>query len=882
MSDINETYEKDFKAKIALEAMKETVSLQVLADKYGILPEQITEWKQQLIDGAIELFENHNKTDNEIDLNKNQKMISLLSTTALQLVEFPQDGNIYEYIGKKLLELIGNTAYILINSIDAQTKISTVQALLGLGPLTDKLMSLLGRNPVGMTFEIDDDTPYYSDGKLHIYEDGIYGLSLKTIPKVIGSSIEILFNIKSIYLIDLAKQDQFFGSIILLLKNREPLKDSKLIETFIKQACIAIQRRQAEDALHESERLLNVTQKLSKVGGWEWDVLRQTMKWTQETYRIHDLKKAEFSEDDNKHIEISFACYSSDDRQKIKDAYVRCIELGEPYDMEFPFTSFKGRKLWIRTTAKAEMSNGQVIKVVGNIIDITERKQMEETLKMNEFRFHELFQNMSSSVAVYNAIDEGHNFVFVDINNAAENLDKLFKEDILGKKVTEVFPEVITLDIFDSFKRVWKTGVSEHCPIFQYRDDRIEGWRENFVYKLPNGEIVAIYDDITERKRVEEQLAYSQKMDSIGQLAGGIAHNFNNILCGIMNAAQLLQSPRRNLDEKGWKYTDMILKASRRASELISKLMTFGKNGSLTKSSINLDDILNDIVDLLYGTFDRSISLSLSAKAEHKIISGDRSGLENAIINLCINACHAMEDGGEIQISTENTHLNQSYCNSSTFDLEAGEYYNIRVRDTGVGIPPENMKKIFEPFFTTKEQGKGTGLGLSAMYGIIQDHHGEILVESEVGIGTTFSMLLPCLTDQNEVIKEESVLLTGQGKILLVDDEELNRTLGAEIIESIGYSVSLAGSGQESIDIFNEKHSEIDIVIVDMIMPGINGSDVFHRMKEIDKNCKVIIVSGYTYNEKIESLQKQGLAGFINKPYILSELSQLLNDTMNI
>ena len=132
------------------------------------------------------------------------------------------------------------------------------------------------------------------------------------------------------------------------------------------------------------------------------------------------------------------------------------------------------------------------------------------------------------------------------------------------------------------------------------------------------------------------------------------------------------------------------------------------------------------------------------------------------------------------------------------------------------------------------------------------------------------------------MIKEESVLLTGQGKILLVDDEELNRTLGAEIIESIGYSVSLAGSGQESIDIFNEKHSEIDIVIVDMIMPGINGSDVFHRMKEIDKNCKVIIASGYTYNEKIESLQKQGLAGFINKPYILSELSQLLNDTMNI
>lgn len=881
MSDINKIFNSDFKVKIALEALKEAMSTQDLADKYKILPEQIIEWKQQLIDGAIDLFENNNLTENELDQNENQKLMALLSNTALQLVEFPHDKNIYDYIGKQLLEFLENKAYIIVNSVDIKTKISTVQALLGVGPRTDKLVTLMGRNPVGMTFEIDDTTPYYSDGKLHFYKDGIYGLSLKTIPKVVGNSIEKLFNIKSIYLIDLAKQDQFFGSIIILLKSKEPLENKKLIETFIKQASIAVQRRQVEDALQESERLLNVTQKQSKAGGWEWDIERQTMKWTHETYRIHDLERDDLAEDANKYIEKSVSCYRPDDRQKIKDAFDRCVKYGEPYDLELPFTSVKGRELWIRTSANAEISNGRIIKIIGNIIDITQRKQLEETLKMNEFRFHELFENMSSSVVVYNSIEEGNDFVFVDINNAGENLEKLSKKDIIGKRITDVIPGVETLELFDVFKRVWKTGVSEHCPIFQYKDNRIEGWRENFVYKLPTGEIVAIYDDITERKRVEEQLAHSLKMDSIGQLAGGIAHNFNNILSGIMNAAQLLQSPQMKLNDKGWKYTDMILKASERASELIGKLMTFGQSGNLSKSCINLDVILNDTIDLLYGTFDRNISLSLSAKAEHKFIEGDRSGLENAIINLCINASHAMENGGEIQISTENVHLNQSYCNSSTFDLEPGEYYQIRVRDTGVGIPPENLKRIFDPFFTTKEQGKGTGLGLSAMYGIIQDHHGEILVESKVGTGTTFSILLPCTEKPDEEMKEESLLQSGQGTILFVDDEELNRTLGAEIIKTLGYTVLLAENGQESIEIFKEKHSKIDLVLLDMIMPEMNGSDVFFRMKEIDRDCKVIIASGYTYNEKIDYLYKQGLAGFIMKPYLISELSQLLKNTLN-
>jgi len=249
---------------------------------------------------------------------------------------------------------------------------------------------------------------------------------------------------------------------------------------------------------------------------------------------------------------------------------------------------------------------------------------------------------------------------------------------------------------------------------------------------------------------------------------------------------------------------------------------------------------------------------------------------------LCINASHAIEHGGEIHISTENIDLDQSYCNLSTFNIQAGKYYKIEVSDTGMGILPENLERIFDPFFTTKEQGKGTGLGLSAIYGIVQNHLGEILVKSTVGEGTTFSIMLPCSTEKPKEEKDENPVKTGAGTILLVDDEKLNRTFGSEILEHIGYKVLTAESGQESIEIFKEYHEIIDIVIMDMIMPNMNGSEAFSIMKEIDMNCRVIIASGYTQDENIDNLIIEGLSGFINKPYKISEISQLLDNVKKL
>ncbi|MDC7234030.1 MAG: PAS domain-containing protein [Spirochaetales bacterium] len=394
--------------------------------------------------------------------------------------------------------------------------------------------------------------------------------------------------------------------------------------------------------------------------------------------------------------------------------------------------------------------------------------------------------------------------------------------------------------------------------------------------------------DITERKqaelekeRLQNQLSQSRKMEAIGQLAGGMAHDFNNILSVILNASQLLMIPSNKLNENCLKYVDMIHQSSIRASDLIGKLLAFSRKGEAVNTVLDLHQILSDVTDILKGTIDKKINISLVDNASHHNFAGDFSSIENALLNLGINASHAMPDGGKLEFRTCNTVLEKDFCDFSSFDVTAGEYIRIDVEDSGSGIPEENLDKIFEPFFTTKKTGQGTGLGLSAVYGTIREHQGMITVESEIGSGTTFSIFLPCVNKMANKTNESKSVESGSGTILLVDDEKLNRMVNKDILESLGYEVLLAENGLEAINVFKDKKSEIDIVLMDMIMPEMDGSEAFHEMNHIDESCKVIIASGYTNDQNIDDLLRAGLAGFIQKPYTVSEISKLLTQIQN-
>ncbi|MCK5297085.1 MAG: PAS domain S-box protein, partial [Alphaproteobacteria bacterium] len=344
-----------------------------------------------------------------------------------------------------------------------------------------------------------------------------------------------------------------------------------------------------------------------------------------------------------------------------------------------------------------------------------------------------------------------------------------------------------------------------------------------------DGELVGtvlVFRDVTEQAQLIEQLHQSKKMQAIGQLAGGIAHDFNNMLGGIIGAAELLEIGLPKEDQKkNHVFIHLILETAQRAAELTEKLLAFSRKGTRIVVPLDLHAVIQDAVAILERSIDKRIDIKLNMNAITSTILGDKSQLQNAILNLGVNARDAMIEGGEITIETNNISLNNEYCRSKTSDLKSGYYVQLTIQDTGVGIPPDIQNKVFEPFFTTKKTGKGTGLGLSAVYGTIRDHQGDITVYSEIDKGTIFHIYLPI---SNETVKFEEKptkekLLTGCGLILVIDDEKMIRTTSSNILKKLGYDVIVAENGEHGVELYKKNSDRIKLVVLDMVMPKMNG-----------------------------------------------------------
>lgn len=396
--------------------------------------------------------------------------------------------------------------------------------------------------------------------------------------------------------------------------------------------------------------------------------------------------------------------------------------------------------------------------------------------------------------------------------------------------------------------------------------------------------------DITERKKAQEELNHVRKMEAVGQLAGGIAHDFNNMLGGIMGAAELLRNPKRGLDEKGRKLTDLILRASSQAANLTTKLMAFGRKGRVTSQVADINRIVSDSVAILQKTIDRKIVISMFPAGTAAPVLADVTGLQNAFINLGINAAHAMPDGGALSFDQRIVDLGPADCDGSPFKIRPGRYVEIEVGDSGCGIEPENLEHIFEPFFTTRKQGQGSGLGLAAVYGTVREHQGAIQVFSRVGEGTVFLIHLPLcdghVGEDATANTQEAVPYIGRGRILLVDDEDIILNVGRDLLEELGYEVVTAADGFAAVNIFrgnqgNQGNQEkIDLVITDMLMPKMNGRELFYQLRQIDPDCPVILASGYTDNAGLDEMKRDGLRGFLPKPFNSEDLKRLLGEVM--
>jgi PAS domain S-box-containing protein len=506
-------------------------------------------------------------------------------------------------------------------------------------------------------------------------------------------------------------------------------------------------------------------------------------------------------------------------------------------------------------------------------IDITDRHKTEQESSLLRNYLSNMINFMPSVVI---GIDK--DFRVTHWNEKAEEKTGVACSGAVGKRIADVFPQINNkMDLLS--KSIYGGCVrSEELESRNTADGIV--YETTTIYPLNSdgvdGAVIRV-DDVTKEYLLQERLNQKHKMDVIGQLAGGVAHDFNNMLCGIVSAAQMLKV-NGITDEKRIKYADMILKASARATSLTTKLLAFGRKGNVVLKPVDIHAVIDDAVALLEKSINRKSGFVIHEDADNSLVIGDDSMLQNAIMNICINASHAMPNGGEILIRTDNVALDNAYCKNCSFEIAPGNYIHVDIEDSGSGIPAENLSNIFEPFYTTKANGKGVGLGLSAVYGTVQEHHGAIAVKSKLGVGTVFTMYLPVAGEQVEDDQLEAVVTHGYGRILFVDDEEIIRLVSKEAMEEMGYNVLVAASGMEAIDIL--KKQSVDLVILDMIMPGMDGKETFHMIREIDANCKVIISSGFTKPDHLDELTECGISGFLRKPYQKAELSQLLADVL--
>ncbi len=388
-----------------------------------------------------------------------------------------------------------------------------------------------------------------------------------------------------------------------------------------------------------------------------------------------------------------------------------------------------------------------------------------------------------------------------------------------------------------------------------------------------------ILRDVSERKKTEEekhkletQLQQAQKMESIGTLAGGIAHDFNNILMGIQGNASLMLL-KIDSEHPNHEKIKNIEKYVQNGTALTKQLLGFARRGKYLIKATDLNEII-DKSSSLFARTKKEIRIHTDLYEDLWSAEVDRGQIDQVLLNLYVNAWQAMSNGGDLYLQTENVILDRSYV--KPYKVEPGRYAKISVSDTGAGIDKKTQERIFEPFFTTKEMGRGTGLGLASVYGIIKSHGGYINVYSEKERGTVFTIYLPASAKEVLIDEEDSPArpIKGTGTILLIDDEKMILDVGLELLEELGYTVLSVMSGQEAIDVFQKDQDNIDLVIMDMIMPGMGGGETFDRLKEINPEVKVLLSSGYSINGQATKIIRRGCDGFIQKPFNMNQLAE--------
>jgi len=388
-------------------------------------------------------------------------------------------------------------------------------------------------------------------------------------------------------------------------------------------------------------------------------------------------------------------------------------------------------------------------------------------------------------------------------------------------------------------------------------------------------------DAITkEMDEYRASLLQAQKMEAIGTLSAGIAHDFNNLLTGIIGYSELALEESQGPREK--EYLGRVLELTEKAADFIRQILLIGRKLPAMRQPVNINHLIEDSIKMLRRMVEETIEMRVSLNPDIRPVDGDPSQITQILMNLVVNARDAVTKGGTIEIRTGETLVDEEYCRHYAY-AKPGHYVTISVTDTGEGIPEEIRNRIFEPFFSTKTKGKGTGLGLAVTYSIVKAHGGWINLYSEVGRGSEFRVYLPTVTAESEpaeALPGKQELPRGTETILLADDEELIRTLGSSILEGLGYNVITAVDGEDAIKVYGERGTDVSLILMDRVMPKVDGIEAYRRLKRINPGVKVIISSGYAADEA-QGLRESGVLGFLDKPYRVAELAKMVRKAID-
>jgi len=536
-----------------------------------------------------------------------------------------------------------------------------------------------------------------------------------------------------------------------------------------------------------------------------------------------------------------------------------------------------GTWCWLEWTSHPLPERG-ITFAVGH--DITERKQAENALLKSERDYRLLVENANSIILRWNG--DG---LLTYFNEFAENLFGYSRDEVLGKHVVgTIVPETESTgrDLLPLMNDICVNPKKHEYSVNENvcKDGRCiwVAWTNKTYVNEDTGEIEAlsIGMDITEQRRLQEQLRQTEKIEAIGQLAGGVAHDFNNQLGGIMNYADLLLS--KTDDEELRPFIDGIIRLCTRSGELTNQLLAFSRKGQYQVVPVSIHQIVGEVVSMLVHSIDRRIQIRQRLDANPPTTTGDPTQLQNALLNLGLNARDAMPEGGELVFATDTVTLDEEHCGNSSFELMPGEYVRTEVTDSGTGMDEETQSKIFEPFFTTKEQGKGTGMGLAAAFGTVVNHRGAIEVESEIGRGTTMTVYLPLSrkeprgAEAGMQVAAQAAAEGASARILIVDDERSVRECTAKMLRYKGYRVVTCKDGAEAVEYYGKSWQHIDLVILDMNMPVMNGRDAFIAMRGVNAGIRAMLATGYSLDQNAQEILDEGALSYIQKPFRMREL----------